>query len=266
MKKTIKTLFLFILCAFLLAGCSFDLSGINEVVESAKPVSLSGEFKTQTYLPYNGFKAKKLVFEKISFIGAETAKITVVPSDETKVEVTYPSDMEDHGFRVYYKESEIEISVPKQTNFSAEKFEVTVYANVEEIEISGGIEFEMNAEKCRSIDLDIKGGADVYIYSIDTVNTDISIAGAASMNLSGKTGLFELELAGAGTIDAKSLVAEKAEVEISGAGTAEVSVIEELFADIDGVGTLTYYGDPVLKNISGGLTDIEQASKGVYGG
>jgi hypothetical protein len=83
---------------------------------------------------------------------------------------------------------------------------------------------------------------------------------------SGKTGLFELELAGAGTIDAKSLVSEKAEVEISGAGTAEVSVTEELFADIDGVGTLTYYGDPVLKNISGGLTDIEQASKNVYGG
>ncbi len=266
MKKTIKTLFLFILCAFLLAGCSFDLSGINEVVEAAKPVSLSGELKTQTYLPYNGFKAKKLAFEKISFIGTETAKITVVPSDEIKVEATYPSDMEGHGFRVYYKESEIEISVPKQTNFSAEKFEITVYANVEEIEISGGIEFEMNAEKCRSIDLDIKGGADVYIYNIDTVNTDISIAGAASMDLSGKTGLFELELAGAGTIDAKSLVAEKAEVEISGAGTAEVSVIEELFADIDGVGTLTYYGDPVLKNISGGLTDIEQASKGVYGG
>ena len=100
MNRIVKTGFLFILCAFLLAGCSFDLSGINEVVESAKPVSLSGELKTQTYLPYNGFKAKKLVFEKISFIGAETAKITVVPSDETKVEATYPSDMEDHGFRV----------------------------------------------------------------------------------------------------------------------------------------------------------------------
>ena len=266
MKKITKTLFLFILCAFLLVGCSFDMNEINKVVESAKPVSLSGELETRTHLPYDGFKAKKLIFEKISFIGAETAKITVVPSDETKVEATYPSDMEDHGFRVYFKEGEIEISVPKQTNFSAEKFEVTVYANLEKIEISGGIEFEMNAEKCRSINLDIKGGAEVYIYNIDTEKTDIDIAGAASMNLSGKTGFFELELAGAGTIDAKSLVSEKAEVEISGAGTAEVSVIEELFADIDGVGTLTYYGDPVLKNISGGLTDVEQASKEVYGG
>ena len=86
------------------------------------------------------------------------------------------------------------------------------------------------------------------------------------MDLSGSTELFEMELAGAGTIDAKNLVSKKSEVRISGAGTAEVSVTEELFADIDGVGTLTYYGDPVLKNISGGLTDIEQASKEIYGG
>lgn len=266
MNRIVKAGFLLILCAFLLAGCSFDISGINNAIDAVKPTSLSGELETKTFLPSNNFKAEKLDFENISFTNTEKAKIYIVPSDETKVEATYPSDMEDHGFRVYYKESEIEISVPKQTNFSAEKFEITVYANVEEIEISGGIEFEMNAEKCRNIDLDIKGGADVYIYNIDTADTDISIAGAASMDLSGKTALFELELAGAGTIDAKSLVAEKAEVEISGAGTAEVSVTEELFADIDGVGTLTYYGDPVLKNISGGLTDIEQASKEIYGG
>ena len=266
MKKFLKSLFCALLCGLLLVGCSFDMSGINNIVDAVKPTELLGEIETKTFLPSDGFVGKKLDFENISFTNTDKAKIYIVPSNETKVEVTFPSDMEDHGFRVYFKEGEIEISVPKQTNFSTEKFEITVYANVEEIEISGGIEFEMNAEKCRNIDLDIKGGADVYIYNIDTADTDISIAGAASMDLSGKTGLFELELAGAGTIDAKSLVAEKAEVEISGAGTAEVSVTEELFADIDGVGTLTYYGDPILKNISGGLTDIEQASKNVYGG
>ena len=242
------------------------MSGISEVVEAAKPVSLAGGLETETFLPSDNFKAEKLKFEKISFTGAEKAKIIVVPSEETKVEATYHSDMEDHGFKVCFHEGEIEISVPQQTNFIAERFEVTVYANVDEIEISGGIEFEMNAESARNIDLDIKGGADVYIYNIDTYETDIDIAGAASMDLSGSTELFEMELAGAGTIDAKNLVSKKSEVRISGAGTAEVSVTEELFADIDGVGTLTYYGDPVLKNISGGLTDIEQASKEIYGG
>ena len=124
----------------------------------------------------------------------------------------------------------------------------------------------MNAEASRKIDLDIKGGASLYIYNIAADHVEIDVAGAASMDLSGKAEVLELELAGAGSIDAKSLVCKKAEVKISGAGTSELSVKDELLADIDGVGTLTYYGDPALKNISGGLTDVEQASKEIYGG
>lgn len=266
MKKILKTGFLFILCAFLLVGCSFDTSGINNAIDAVKAKDLSGALETKTFIPSDGFAAKKLDFKNISFTNTDKAKIYIVPSEETRVEATYPSDMEDHGFRVYYKEDEIEISVPKQTNFSVEKFEVTIFANIEEIEISGGIEIEMNAEASRKIDLDIKGGASLYIYNIAADHVEIDVAGAASMDLSGKAEVLELELAGAGSIDAKSLVCKKAEVKISGAGRASVSVIEELLADIDGVGTLTYYGDPVLKNISGGLTDVEQASKEVYGG
>ena len=264
--KVYKTVFCLILCAFLLVGCSFDINSINNVVDVVRPVSLSGTIKTETILSTDGFPVKKLDFENISFTNTDKAKIYIVPSEETKVEITYPSDMEDHGFRAFIREGEIEISTPKQKNFSAEKFEVTVFANIEEIEISGGIELEMDAFKSQKIGLDIKGGAKVYVYNIDAANVEIDIAGAADIDLFGKTELFEIELAGAGSIDAKSLVSKKAEVKISGAGSAELSVIEELLADVDGVGNLTYYGDPVLKNISGGLTDVEQASKNVYGG
>ena len=143
--KLTKTVFCFILCAFLLAGCSFDISGINNAIDAVRPVNLSGTIKTETILSAEGFPVKKLDFENISFTNTEKAKIYIVPSDETKVEITYPSDMEDHGFRAFIDEGEIKISAPKQTNFSAEKFEVTIFANIEEIEISGGIELEMDA-------------------------------------------------------------------------------------------------------------------------
>ena len=264
--KVYKTVFCLILCAFLLVGCSFDINSINNVVDVVRPVSLSGTIKTETILSTDGFPVKKLDFENISFTNTDKAKIYIVPSEETKVEITYPSDMEDHGFRAFIREGEIEISTPKQKNFSAEKFEVTVYANIEEVEISGGIELEMDAAASETVDLDIKGGAAIYVYNVDTGKVEFDVAGEADINLSGKTGIFEIELAGAGVIDAKSLVSEKAEVKMSGAGTAELSVTDELLADVDGVGTLTYYGNPVLKNISGGLTDVEQASKEIYGG
>ncbi len=240
MNRIVKTGFLFILCAFLLVGCSFDMSGVNNVVDAVKPVALSGSLKSDVIVPEDGIPVKKLDFENISFTNTKSAKIYIVPSDETRVEITYPSDMENHGFRAFISEGEIEIS--------------------------GGIELEMDAFRSQKIGLDIKGGAKVYVYNIDAANVEIDIAGAADIDLFGKTELFEIELAGAGSIDAKSLVSKKAEVKISGAGSAELSVIEELLADVDGVGNLTYYGDPALKNISGGLTDVEQASKNVYGG
>ena len=101
---------------------------------------------------------------------------------------------------------------------------------------------------------------------MNTFATEIDIDGAASLDLSGNTDILELDLAGAGSIDAKSLVCKKAEVKISGASSAALSVTDELLADIDGVGALEYYGDPIVKNISGGLTDLEQASKEIYGG
>ena len=186
LKKIFKTGFLFILCVFLLVGCSFDISGINNVVDAVKPTALTGTLKSNAFLPADGFTATKLDFENISFTNTKNAKIYIVPSEETRVEATYPSDMEDYGFRVYFKEGKIEISVPKQTNFSVEKFEVTIFANIEEIEISGGIEIEMNAEASRKIDFDIKGGASLYVYNIAADHVEIDVAGAASMDLAGK--------------------------------------------------------------------------------
>lgn len=264
MKRLVKSAFCLILCGFLLVGCSFDMSGINNVIDSVTPKDVTGEMNYFTTTPADGISARKLDFKNISFTG--NAKIYIFPSDETKVEAAYPAGLEENGFRIEIREGEIEISVPKPTNFRADNFELKVYANIEEIEISGGIAIEMNAEASQKIELDVKGGTDIYIYNMDTSATEIDIDGAASIDLSGKTEMLDIELAGAGAIDAKSLVCKKAEVKISGAGSASVSVIEELLADVDGVGTLEYYGDPILKNISGGLTDIEQISKEVYGG
>ena len=267
MNRFIKSLFCLCLCGFLLSGCSFDISGINSAVDAVAPIKLTGELETKTFLPSNGFAGRKLEFENISVSSKDNkAKIYIIPSDETKVEVTYPSDILDYGFRVYYQEGEIEISVPKQTNFIAEAFQVFVYANIEEIDISGGVALEMNAADSRKIDIDVKGAAAIYIYNIAAESVEAEIAGAADVNLSGTADYFDMELKGAGAIDAKNLICKKTEVRISGAGSASVSVTDELMADVDGVGALEYYGDPIIKNISGGLTDVEQVSKEVYGG
>lgn len=265
MRRYMKSLFCFILCAFLLSGCRIDISGINDTIDVVKPKDVTGEMNYENIFPSDGIPSKKLEFENISFIGGN-AKIKIIPSDETKVEASYPIGMHEHNFRISVREGEIEISAPKQTNFKADNFEIKVYANIEELEIVGGIAVEMDASASGRLDLDVTGGAEISVYNIAADYMEVDVAGAADMNLSGQSEVFEMEVKGACSVDAKSLACRKAEVKISGAGDAEISVTEELFTDIDGVGVLRYYGDPLVKNISGGLTDIDQVSKEIYGG
>lgn len=265
MTKLIKISICFILCAFLLFGCSIDISGINNAVDAVLPKDVTGEMKEVTLTPSDNRPVEKLEFDNISFTGGE-AKIIIVPAghEETRVEAVYPAAMENHGFRITLREGEIEISAPRQTGFNAEKFLITVYADIREIDISGGIALEMNAEKAERLSIEVQGGTAVDIYNINAKHFETDIAGAVSAKLSGTAEYFEMSLAGAGAIDAKKLICQKAEVEISGAGTAELSVTNDLFVDMDGVGALKYYGDPMVKNLSGGLTDVEQVSKEVY--
>lgn len=276
MKRFIKSLFCFILCAFLLAGCTINISGkditfdrdsIKETVDAIIPKDVTGEMREVTITPSDRKTVRELEIENISFTKTN-AKIFIFPAEngETRIEAEYPAFMEDYGFAITMRDGEIKIGTPKVTDFKAGEFEIYIYADIESIDISGGIAVEMDASAAQRIDIDIKGGASFYIYNADAEYLEADIAGAASMDLSGAAENFEIELAGAGSLDAKNLICKNAEVIIDGAGAAEISVTDNLLADLDGVGSLEYYGDPVLTNISAGLTNIEQVSKEVYGG
>ncbi len=265
--KYIKSLFCFILCGFLLVGCSLPKSA-EELLSSAADivsiVELTGEVVEETFTPADGKPAEKLDFEKISFT-SKNAKITVVPSDETKVVARYPDDIKRHGFAVNIRDGEIWVFVPKHTNFTAEEFSLTVYANLSEIEVKGGIEMDIDAQKTANLDIDIEGASKIYLHGFAASTLSVGVKGAATMDIIGTAENFAAEIKGAGAIEAKSLVCKNAEVKISGAGSAELSVTELLTADIDGVGSLKYYGAPELRNLSSGLSNVEQISKEIYG-
>ena len=264
LKRLLKSLFLFILCAFLLAGCAVDKEGINTLVEAFKPRNVNGEMKEVTLVSDSAVIAKSLEFNKISFMDTANAKIKIIPSDKTMVEARYPAAMEDYGFKVEIRVGKVIITADKQTNFIADEFEIIVYSNIENIRFSGAVSLEMDAASSRKINFDVAGGADIDVYNLDVSKTEILVNGAATLGFSGKSESFDLELNGVGVIDAKELVCKNAEAKISGAGAAELSVTDELSIDMDGVGQLSYYGSPKVTNISGGLTNVKQASEEVY--
>ncbi len=79
------------------------------------------------------------------------------------------------------------------------------------------------------------------------------INGAGSIYLMGNANYFDCIVNGAGNVSAKNFIAKKCRVIVNGAGSMTIYVSDELDASVNGVGNITYYGNPdvVQTSISG---------------
>ncbi|MGE5351625.1 MAG: head GIN domain-containing protein [Acidobacteriota bacterium] len=102
-------------------------------------------------------------------------------------------------------------------------------------------------------EVETSGASNITIENVNNDRIKLDASGAGKMYLSGKTGMLRLSLSGAVKVEARDLLADNANVEISGASKAEVYASKELRADISGVGSLDYYGNPknVRRSVSG---------------
>lgn len=124
--------------------------------------------------------------------------------------------------------------------------------NLNHISISGAATVK-NKDKLKSEKLEISmSGAGAADLEVLAETLQVSLSGAGSVKLRGETQIQRVNLSGAGSLEAFELRSDKAFISISGVGGAQVTVLEELDADVSGVGGITYRGDPVVhKSISG---------------
>ena len=102
-----------------------------------------------------------------------------------------------------------------------------------------------------------KGVGEVEIEHIQGDEIDIFYEGAGSIEASGNVKTLRLNGKGVGEVDAKKLHAENVDVNFQGVGEAKVYASKVLNAEVTGVGSLTYYGNPTTVNKSGeGLGSI----------
>jgi len=96
-------------------------------------------------------------------------------------------------------------------------------------------------------------GAGNIKMDVDAPQLKAEISGSGSIDLKGQTKEVELDLSGAGHAHCFDLLAENVNVEISGAGSAEVYASMKLDASVSGAGNVTYKGNAasVNQHISG---------------
>jgi hypothetical protein len=90
------------------------------------------------------------------------------------------------------------------------------------------------------------GASDIVASDVKSDEFHIEASGASNLKLSGDTKSLEVEMSGAGQLEAKDLRAQKVNINISGAARADVYASEELRASVSGAGNVNYYGDPKI--------------------
>lgn len=115
--------------------------------------------------------------------------------------------------------------------------------------------------KAYELDVDLSGAGSIRL-NMDVNELDLNLSGAGMVELEGIANSQVVYLSGAGTLEAKDLQSRYCEIHISGMGNAEVNVLDELNANISGLGNIEYYGNPeeIVQNISG-LGKVKSAGK-----
>ncbi|MBN2325151.1 MAG: DUF2807 domain-containing protein [Spirochaetes bacterium] len=128
---------------------------------------------------------------------------------------------------------------------SSAEYDIVV-TDLREISVSGMGEVT-GKETIRADELLIRlGGTGSVDLEVDAGLVRTRISGTGEVRLGGKTKEHDIDIRGAGELDANDLVSHNARVGISGAGECTVTVLENLTVDISGTGVVRYSGEPVV--------------------
>ena len=114
-----------------------------------------------------------------------------------------------------------------------------------------GIKIRISTRNLES--LEASGASTIDVEGIKGESFTLDVSGAGSLNLQGETKTLKADMSGAASLKARDLRAEKVKIEISGASSAKVFASEAITAEVSGVGSVDFYGDPktVKTNVSG---------------
>lgn len=106
----------------------------------------------------------------------------------------------------------------------------------------------MSAEK---MEIDLSGASDARV-ELNAPEVSVDVSGAGSVSLKGETKDLTLDGSGSSNFKCYDLMAENVNVEISGAGDAQVSASVKLDVNVSGAGSVRYKGNPqVNQRVSG---------------
>jgi hypothetical protein len=147
----------------------------------------------------------------------------------------------------------------KETKCIEEITEYEIYittVNLSRLEVDGSVEVKgENTIKSEKLHIKTISSGEINL-NLDVDDLETVTKGSGEVKLAGRAMQLEIELAGAGSLDAFRLQAKEADADVNGAGTCKINVSEEFYGDVSGSGKLYYKGNPkkVKTDVSGSGT------------
>jgi hypothetical protein len=132
--------------------------------------------------------------------------------------------------------------------------------HIEGLDISGsGSITGLSPIESDALRIDISGSGDINL-DVDCKDLSTTISGSGSAVLKGRATDNSVDISGSGAVHSYDLETNRSTVRISGSGTAEVRVHDELNTNISGSGSVSYKGHPVMtrQEISGSGSVINE--------
>jgi len=137
-----------------------------------------------------------------------------------------------------------------------------VVVELSRLDISGAGSFYIDQLETEKLEADLSGAGSLEIKSLNADELVTRISGAGSIIIAGQVKGQEVSHSGVGTYHAADLRSDTAFIDVSGAGTSTVWVLENLDVEVSGLGNVIYYGSPrVSQQVSGIGKLINQGEK-----
>jgi len=195
-------------------------------------------------------------FDEIDFSGA--FDIHLDPSNQGDIILEVDENLVQY-IQIYVRGNRLIIDSDRSLS-SREGIKIEIPVNqISKIVTSGASDIiSTEAIRSRKLNLEMSGGGKLDL-KLDVESVDINVSGAALVYLRGQAKEMDISMSGAGSIEAEDFEVEDCDVSISGVGSATVNVTGKLVAEVSGLGSVKYVGNP--KSVRGDVSGIGVVSK-----
>ena len=179
------------------------------------------------------------------------ANIEYTQSDIVKVRVKGDKKLVEN-LVVSETDGVLNLSSVKKLNTKGQK-RMAVYISgptLEKIDMGGVGNFMLNGSvEAETLTVNFKGVGNFEGMDLQSNTIKATYEGVGNLELAGKTDLLELRSEGVGNVNTEELKAKDAVVKARGVGSVKCYASESIDLTNNGVGSITYFGNPVVDNL-----------------